>query len=196
MAGVHMHGPRRTNAPIEDADTANALDRRHATPTRYGVMPIRATWARPAIGGGTAPVRASATARCGSRGIDQLVEAQAVAPSGRTPRARSRRSSSASSTSAPRRPAHRRCAHGAHGGAGKGEHGRLAVERDHAHHHRTEAVGLAQGHLELGHGGERLRGVHARTAPQDRRASPMPSRPGPQDCRRGTRAERGTSRRR
>ena len=46
-------------------------------------------------------------------------------------------------------PAHRRRAHRPHRRPGEREHARLAVERDHAHHHRAEAVGLAQRDLEL-----------------------------------------------
>ena len=65
------------------------------------------------------------------------------------------------------RPAHRGRAHRAHRCAGEREHGRLAVERDHAHDHRAEAVGLAQRHLELRCGRQRLRGVHARALAED-----------------------------
>ena len=65
------------------------------------------------------------------------------------------------------RPAHRRRAHRAHRHAGEREHGRLPVERDHAHHHRAEAVRLAQRDLELRRGRQRLRGVHARALAQD-----------------------------
>ena len=94
------------------------------------------------------------------------------------------------------RAAHRRGAHRAHRRARQREHRRLPVEADHAHHHRAEAVGLAQRHLELR---ARARASAPRTCARrcaGCRASPTrcpASRPG---CRRGRPAADGTSPRR
>ena len=105
--------------------------------------------ARPASGGGTARARASAGGCCASR----------VGRSARRSRRSSRIRTRPASSMSPQhrglvlvgalRPAHRGRAHRAHRRAGEREHARLPVERDHAHHHRAEAVGLAQRHLEL-----------------------------------------------
>ena len=115
-----------------------------------------------------------------SRRVDQLVEPERLRRPERRLHLRLAQQRRLVLVRAPR-PAHRRRAHRAHRRAREREHRRLAVEGDHAHDHRAEAVGLAQRHLELRRGGQRLRRVHARARPQDalplRRAA-RASRPG------------------